>query len=27
VVVLVRIVDGVLKKGQRVRMMGTGRGL
>ena len=23
VVVLVRIVDGVLKKGQRIRMMGT----
>ena len=27
VVVLVRIVDGVLKKGQRIRMMGTERGL
>ena len=27
VVVLVRIVDGTLKKGQRIQMMGTGRGL
>jgi GTP-binding protein LepA len=27
VVVLVRIVDGTLKKGQRIRMMGTERGL
>jgi hypothetical protein len=27
VVVLVRVIDGVLKKGQKIRMMGTGRGL